>query len=197
MDPLLQEIVPELRKGSRHAFETLFKSYSPKLLSFCGRYFNNDQDCEEIVQEVFIKLWNNRENIREADTFESFLYTIAKNHIYNVLRKNIHRKAFDDYNLSHLLKESFNIEEEQNFAELFIIVKSITKSLPEQRRKVFVMSRFKGFTNKEIAKELNISINTVETHIKLALKKFREVLKQNEYLLSNAGLFILLSSFYI
>lgn len=186
----LQQVITQLRQGSKEAFEIIFKKYAPKIHAFTSRYFSDQEDCEEIVQEVFIRLWKNRESIGKTETFEGFLFTIAKNHIYNVLKRKAHQKAFKDYYLSQRPKASYSIDDEQNFTELFVVIKAITKSLPEQRRKVFIMSRFEGYSNKEIASQLGISVNTVETHVKLTLRKFREVLKQHQYLLHSIVLFI-------
>ncbi|MCG8309566.1 MAG: RNA polymerase sigma-70 factor [Cytophagales bacterium] len=182
MKSSLEDQVRLLKKGSPHAFESIFKTYAPKILNFTAKYFEDIQDCEEIAQEVFIKIWNKREAINDPKTFESLLFTIAKNHIYNAIRKKVYQKAFKDKKTGIIQMETFDPEDEQNFAELFVMIKAITKSLPHQRRKVFILSRLKGYTNKEIAKRLGISINTVETHIRLALKKFREVLKENNFL---------------
>jgi RNA polymerase sigma-70 factor (ECF subfamily) len=183
MQPLSPKTIDELARGVPDAFRVAFEAYAGRIMRFAQRYIDDVPQCEEVVQEVFFKLWKKRHSIQNPETFESYLFTIAKNHIYNVLRRKVYQQAFQDYNMSHLLKETHNIELEQDFTELFILIKAITKTLPEQRRNVFILSRFEGCSNKEIAKKLGISVNTVETHMRLALKKFRAILKKHDYLL--------------
>ena len=139
----------------------LYKQYWEKVYHFCGLYLNNRDVAEDVVQEVFIKVWESREFIREDDNFKGLLFVITRNLIFNQHRKNVNE---DFYKMTVLsaMETSYEIEE-----------------LPERRRVIFNLSRKEHKSYKEIAFQLNISEKTVENQISEALK----FLKKNIMLL--------------
>ena len=129
------------------------------------------------MQEVFFKIWKNKRFLNEELSFSSFIFTIAKNHIYNQLSKKISEAAYKHYCTDSIKGSVTSITEEGYFfKELQTSIQEKVGQMPEKRRKVFEMSRFEGQSNKEIAKRMGISLSTVENHLNKALKVLKEYL---------------------
>ncbi len=170
-----------MHQDGNKAFELLFKLYFDKLLHLAKYYLNSTEDAEEIVQDVFIKLWERRKKITELNN--SYLFTMTKNacldylkHQAVVLKKS---KELFDSQLADPLRFI------QNETASYILEKELDQkiqesiaALPTKQREVFIKSRVNGKKNLEIAQELQISKRTVDTHITLALKAMRIQLKE-------------------
>ncbi len=158
-----------LMRGDAKSFETIFHLFQAKLLAFIKMSLQDTADAEEIVQQVFMKIWLKRELIDPQKSLEAFLYAIAKNEIKDFLRKTLHKKKY----LSTLLSETANVhsdvEKTVEFNETKRILNSLIDELPEKRRKVFVLNRMQGKTYRQIAEDLNISENTVDSQMRKAL----------------------------
>ncbi len=167
-----------LKQGSTGAFEQLFLKYQKKLYHFSYRILKNKEEAENIVQSVFTDIWENREQINEEKSFSGYVFKIAKNKIYNMIRKKINEQLYFDYITKH------GISTEEPKTEEFVshhtdeIYEKLIDRLPERRKEIFLLSRNDGLTYKEIALKLNISENTVDTQIRNALDFLRE--KYNE-----------------
>jgi len=172
-----RQLVSRLKVGDKKAFEEIFRKYREKIYYFAIRYYNSAEDAENVVQDVFIKLWDEREGIREELSLNNYIYTIAKNHLFNIQRKKINEKAYRSYIVDHLVQIS-NLENELIYADLKVKIDKIIEELPAQRKKVFIMSNMEGFSNKELASELNLSVRTIEVHKSLALQTIRKALKK-------------------
>jgi RNA polymerase sigma-70 factor (ECF subfamily) len=148
------------------AFYQLYERYSRRLYSFVLRYIKLEADAEEIVQEVFIKIWESRNKIDVYSSFESFLFTIAYNATISQFRKRASEKKY----LEHLksLQQAENAPDFTNeiyFNELHEKVQTLLNELTPRQKEIFQLSREQGLTHEEIAKKLDISINTVKKHI--------------------------------
>ena len=160
----------------RKKFKNFFNDFFPSLVLFSKKYVNNNDTAIDISQEVFIKFWNHSVKIESLEQAKSYLYTMAKNNCLNFLK---HKKVEESYyqNQQTTLQDiSFKdniIEQESNS----IIYKAIEQLSP-QSKKIILLS-LKGYKNKEIAEELNISIITVRTLKNRALSKLKKYL--NEY----------------
>jgi RNA polymerase sigma-70 factor, ECF subfamily len=172
-----KQLVSRLRIGDKRAFEEIFRKYSEKIYYFAIRYYNSAEDAENIVQDVFIKLWDEREGVKEELSLNNYIYTIAKNHLFNIHRKKINEKAYRSYIVDHLV-QSANLENELIYADLKAGVDKIIDELPAQRKKVFLMGNMEGFSNKEMASVLNLSVRTIEVHKSLAIQTIRKALKK-------------------
>ena len=148
------------------AFDAIYEKYSKRLYGFVIRYVKQEADAEEIVQEVFIKIWENRSKIDVYSSFESFLFTISYNSAISLLRKRVSEKKYLEYLKS--LQEDENIREstdEIQFKELNENIDFLLGKLTPRQKEIFKLSREEGLTHEEIAKKLGISVNTVKNHM--------------------------------
>jgi RNA polymerase sigma-70 factor (ECF subfamily) len=174
-----KNIIKKISRGDLSAFEKLFKDYYEELCYFANRYLNDMDQSEEVVQDTFFIIWQNRRKIDIKQSVKSYLYTSVKNKSL----KKIRSKSYEDKYKEHLVKQGSETAstplEELNAKELNLLINRTLNSLPERTRKVFKMSREEGLKYQEIAKKLSISVKTVEADMGKALKLFRK--KLNEY----------------
>ena len=168
-----RRLILALKRGEMSAYEQAFHLYYTKYVRFAGYVLGDIIVAKDLMQNVFMKLWKYRDRLREDLSLENFLYVLTKHEILNYLRS---KKEFEP--LGEAVEENVSRESEaENVADVSIVLESIN-NLPPQRRKVFVMSRLQGLSNKEIANALSISEKTVERHITLAGKQIREEIKE-------------------
>jgi len=167
-------LVNRFMTGDQMAFELLFHRYKNKLNGFVIKLAPSHIDADEVVQKVFIKIWLQRDRIKPEKSFSSFLFTIAKHELVDQLRTAINRKIYfvgDEMNVDLQVtdhsQESLRVELEER-------VVTLIGELPDRRRQMFEMSRYKGLTYRQIANELGVSENTVDTQIRLALNFLRK-----------------------
>lgn len=156
-------------------FKLLYDYYHKIILGFCLNNGQSHDDAEEVVQEVFFKFWKSKENIKRQQTVHSYLFKIARNVIVDKYRRLVQEKAAKEYQY-FFLSNSQDTENHLAYNELKEEIERTFNKMPEIQRMVFQLSRFKAYSNKEIAKELGITVKTVEGHISKALKTFRKEL---------------------
>lgn len=157
-------------------FEELFHTHYASLCRFAAQYLNDRSDSEEIVQEVFVNLWQKRDSIDPAKQVKTYLFTAVRNRCLNYIRD---RKKFRSFYLDVEVEQAFPIQDRDLLTsqeEMEMITKALEK-LPEKCREVFELSRFDNMRYHEIASHLNISVKTVEAQVSKALKILREELK--------------------
>jgi RNA polymerase sigma-70 factor (ECF subfamily) len=174
-----KKLIELVRIGNIEAFEKVFFGFADRLYYFALRYLRNQQDAEEIVQDVFVKLWENRHNLNEELSFSGYLFTIARNTIFNQNRKKVNEHAYQDYVKSFLESSSNKTENDLIYEDIKVIVDKVVEELPPQRKLIYKLSREKGLSYREIAQELDLSERTVEAHIRLALKTLTQVLDEH------------------
>ena len=184
-------LVQLLQKGNVEAFDSLFEVYSQKLFGFALKYFKNEADAEELVQDIFVKVWENRQTLKSELSFKSYLFTIALNQI----RKHFNKKAISLRYLESLQNEPEFIDnqaiQENDYESALNQINLIIEQMPPRRREIFMKSKLDGKSSKEIAAELNISAGTVDNQVSEALRFIRTHLKsENLALLLFAVLFI-------
>jgi len=174
-----KELVKKLKDGDSFAFEVLFYKYRNKVKGFALKIVPAQIDPEEIVQEVFVRVWLKKEAIDPEKDFQSYLFTIAKHLVLDHLKSAVNRKLYfvGEHFQQDLLEEEgmeASISEETE-AKL----QKLINEIPERRREIFQLSRFEGLSYKQIAERLNISENTVDSQIRNALaflrKEFRKM----------------------
>jgi RNA polymerase sigma-70 factor (ECF subfamily) len=169
--------IKAFKDGDKNAFEEIFHHFVDRIFQFSGYYISNKAEAQEITQEVLVKLWENRSRVDAEANFNAYVFTIARNIIFNKHKKRVHEWAYLKHIRNNAGKDENNTEQAVYLDELTHLLNDQIKKMPEKRRIVFEMSRFKGLTHKEIGEKLNISTKTIEVHIRLALKELRIVLK--------------------
>jgi len=172
-------LVHELKMGNAKAYEQLFFSYHKKLYNFCFSITGNTQESEDLIQEVFISIWNCRHQLDETRSFNGFVFKIARNKALNIIKHKLNRQIYIQYT-NNDEPEHWNAEIETQ--ELMNIIKKSLEALSEQTRKIFLLSRNEGLTYKEISQKLDISENIVDHEIRKALKSIKESLVTLDYL---------------
>ena len=176
-------LVIQLKDGNQASYEMLYSKYAPKLFAFSRKYLQSQEDAEEIVQEVFLRIWEKKDNIDENQSFSSYVIQAAKHRIFNGFRKNVNKQAYMDF-LIYADNSSRNFTEmDVDYSEIKQKAELAISALPEKRQEVFRMSRELGLKNKEIAEKLQISIKTVENQMGQALKFLREELSEYQMLI--------------
>ncbi len=173
-------LICQLKAGKKQAFNQLFYKHQQKLFYFSYKLLHSRDDAEEIVQEVFIRVWEHRTTLKEDLPFEAFIIRIAKNLIYNKARHRVNEFAYKNYCMKHVPTTLHCTEQEVNYNALETLTTDFIEKLPPKRKTIFVLSRMRGYSNKEIASQLNISVSTVENHINKALKSLKNHLYQHD-----------------
>lgn len=170
------EWVEAIRVGDANSFEKLFNHYCQRLINFARKYVIDKQIAENVVQDVFIKVWNNRENLDQSRMIKSYLFTAVKNDSLKHLRHLEIENKITEANPSYIRNEE-RPDKKLDEKEAALRVEQAINELPEKCREIFTMNRFDNLKYFEIADILNISVKTVETQMGRALKKLRERLK--------------------
>lgn len=170
-DPIL---VSKLRDGDPESFEKLYHKHFAKLYNFCLNLTQSNGDADEIVQETFIKIWEKRENVDPQRNFLAYIFTIARHKVYKRSIQRIKNYDIEQYYSVLLSKRNHFTEEEVNYSFLKKLINDLIRKLPRMQRKVFILSRINGLSNREIASQLALSPSTVENHIYLALKSLKK-----------------------
>jgi len=183
-----KELIKLLKKGDMKAFDIIYRRYSRRLFGFVYRYVKQETDTEEIVQEVFVKIWKSRDKLNVYSSFESFLFTIAHNATVNLLKKRATEQKYIDHvkSLQHI-QEAYEMTDEIHYKELKQKFQGLLDELSPRQREIFQLSREEGLSNKEIAGRLGISVQTVKNHLVTALSFLKNKL-DNGLLIS--GLFV-------
>lgn len=176
--PRDKDLVAEFLKGKVKAFDLLYAKYSARLYKFALMLLKNREDARDVVQETFLRMWQKRQELAENKSIKSFLFTIS----YNIMIDQL-RKKLNDKNYLQSLEKNFNFDHSktENLADFNMLnsqIREIIEELPPRRREIFIQSREKGFSNKEIAENLNISVKTVETQISLAVRFLKSRLSE-------------------
>jgi RNA polymerase sigma-70 factor (ECF subfamily) len=155
-------------------FEKLFKLHYSRLCSYANLFLNDPDAAEDVVQEVFFKLWKNREELVISTTIKSYLFRAVRNGCMNVIDHISIRDAHKIINEEDMKESESNLIDETILSELEQRIKETIDQLPAERRKIFILSRYEGLKYREIADRLNISVKTVENQMYQALKFMRE-----------------------
>lgn len=172
-----KQVLETLQLGNESAFEMIFRTYYQPLCRYAYSFLQDKEEAEEVVQSSFITVWEKRNNIAIETSLKSYLYRMVRNSCLNVIK---HKKVKQQH-VAHELAVSEvayeSVSQKVQAAELELKITEAMKTLPEQCRLVFQLSRFEELKYQEIADQLQISVKTVENHMGKALKLMREQLK--------------------
>lgn len=178
------ELVKSIFRGNKDAYEILFKTYYARLCTYAVSFVSRNEIAEDIVTDIFLKLWEKRDFLIITNSVSSYLFQSVKNSSINYLLREKSRKQMVSENEVKLLdlKIIYPVSDEHPYAELIgqELEKKIREGidkLPERSREIFYLSRFEELSHKEIAEKLGIAENTVKAHIYKSLIKLKEELK--------------------
>jgi len=169
--------VKDLVSGDEAAFQKLFHNYYDQLVHFATRFTKSHDNAEGLVQEVFIKVWQNREFIDPQLSFKAYLYKITKNQALNFIRKTANEEKLKK-ELWHYIETSRNETEDKIFNDEYQgFITSALSDMTPQKQLIFKLSRSDGKSHKEIAAQLGISKSTVKNHVVEILQYLRKYLE--------------------
>ncbi|HEX9563312.1 MAG TPA: RNA polymerase sigma-70 factor [Gemmatimonadaceae bacterium] len=172
------ELVRRIRAGDERALGAVFRSHYAGMASFVQRFVRSPDVAEELVQDVFLKLWTKREHLAEIETLRTYLFRAARNTALNHLRRvKLERRWQDEQGMVDDPPAAFAADEDASEQEVALAVQQAINRLPPRCREIFLLSRDGGLTYAEIALSLEISVKTVETQMGRALKSLRVSLK--------------------
>lgn len=172
-----------IKQNNKTAFDDIFRKYYIQLCRFAYRYIYSQQIAEEIVQDVFVRLWQQKDQINISTSLSAYLYTAVRNQSINEIKKNrIQKYHLTEAHKNVSLTEEI-IQENHNEERMKKALDEACKSLPPKCREIFELSRIDGLTYEEIAEYLSISKKTVENQMGIAFNKLRQQLKPLLHLL--------------
>lgn len=163
-----------LRLDDRTVIDEIYALYHHKIFRFSLAYLKNEDDAYDLVQEVFIKLWENRLSLKSDTRFDAFLFTIAKNSVLSLFRKRLTEQKYIDYLAVTATSNTQGTEEQTNYTFLKERYEQLIEQLPPKRKEIYKLSRIKGFSNKQIASLQGIAEKTVEDHLSKAFAFFKQ-----------------------
>jgi RNA polymerase sigma-70 factor (ECF subfamily) len=173
MDTDDYELVERLQKGDIESFDIIYEKYSRNLYSFGLKFLRSKEESEELVQSVFLKLWENHHNLNKDLSFKSYLFTIAYNDICKLFRKRSYRQKFIEETIYENTQIHSEVEERMDYQSILELVKKIIEKLPVKQKTIFRKSREEGKSTKEIAEEMGLSPGTIDNYISETLKFIR------------------------
>ncbi|GGH20182.1 RNA polymerase sigma-70 factor [Sphingobacterium alkalisoli] len=169
-----KELLIDIANGSELAFSTLFDQYSAFVYSFGYKLMRSKESAQEIVQDIFLKIWVGRDKLISIENFGAYLNILVRNHCFNLLRKLAQQeKIYPELSGIYPNAES-TTQNTVSYRETVKILDEILTALPAQQRDIYILCHFEGMKYEEVAKKMNISLHTVHYHMKLALKSIRE-----------------------
>jgi len=174
--PDILKLLAVVSQGNETAFRQLFEMFKDRVFSTAYAYTENRADAEEIVQEVFLRIWKNREKLPQIETFPAWLYTITRNRCLSALKKKALEEQRHKDVVSIMTINATTTETSTQEKEMESILQLALGDLSPQQRKVFIMSRLQGLDRTTIAHKLELAPATVSFHLTIALKAVKSYL---------------------
>lgn len=175
-----QDIIPKIRNGNEEAYRLVFYRYYESLCHYAMSFIRDRGKAEDLVQEVFLKLWTKRESLKSGGSLKAYLYKMTYNEFVTVFRKEKrYQQELDIFKLealSPVLQES-----EESWQLKLKRVKEAIDSLPPRCKEIFILNKQDGLKQKEIAEKLSISVKTVENQVGKALKALKKKLSEETF----------------
>lgn len=172
-----RELVKKMKAGDDDAFIEIFKCYQDRLKAYALVITNSRYLADEMVQEVFLKIWMIKSKLDPELDFSHYLFKITRNLAFDHLKKVARNERLKREQAENIKNNSYNIQDAFTFKEYQEILHDALEELPSQKRLIYELSRHEGKNNKEIAAELHLSVKTVQNHLRLALQSIKNKLK--------------------
>ncbi|MDD4515823.1 RNA polymerase sigma-70 factor [Massilibacteroides sp.] len=176
-----EEMIALLKQGNWWAFNSIFNTYYLQLYFHCRKYIPDTEEAKDLLQNVFLRLWDKREEIEIEISLKAYLFRCVQNECLNAIRSSRSTISLSEIDGESIIlpdrggQSSPEIDTEGR--EIEKAIDSVIETLPEQCRNIFILSRIKGMRNKDIAQHLSVSVRTVDTQIYRALKIMKKGLK--------------------
>lgn len=174
MEQIWRKVILQIKQGNQRAFKALYLEYQNPIFAYALKFLKSRELAEELVQEVFMRVWKYRDKLDEDGQVSAYLYKIARNSIYEQLKKATRDKELRMALFSGGQEAEMIIETEYSHRELLEVYTRAIDLLPTQRKKVFQMSRDDHMSHEEIAQILDISKNTVKDQVTKASRFIRK-----------------------
>jgi RNA polymerase sigma-70 factor (family 1) len=174
MKTIENKLLKEFKSGDHASFQKIFGLYSKPLYQFSWSYLKSKEASEDVVQEVFLKLWNNREEIKTDTSFHSYLFTIALNSVRKHFNKLSRSNEVKHEILIDFSRQKPEFDDRRDYQELLDKLQELIERMPDKRRHVFIKKKIEEKSLTEIAEELHIDTKTVEYHITQAMKFLKQ-----------------------
>lgn len=168
------ELVEKLRMGDLDAFDAVFEKYSSRLFGFALKYLKSKEETEDLVQDVFLKIWENRKTLKKEVSLKSYFFTIAYHNICKFFRKKqlLMGELKEEIGLGSDI--SMDTEKQIDYHSTLEQIEKLVDDLPPKQKAIFLKSRKEGKSTREIAKEMHLAPGTVDNHISAALNFLRK-----------------------
>ncbi len=171
------EYLKSMKEGSHEAFDYFYRKYSPRVEEFCRVLLKDNAAAEDICQNVFLNLWKRREIADKIQSFNSFLFTMTRNAVFDHIRKK--RKNVLDFpesiDLSNIV--SADLQTQVDAQDLLLMIEIALSSMPEKRSRIFRMNRIEGMKTSEIAEKESMTQRAVEWNLKKALEELSHIME--------------------
>jgi RNA polymerase sigma-70 factor (ECF subfamily) len=188
-----KDLVMLLNEGNEAAFEELYHLYNNRLLGYLIKLVKTETFASEILQETFIKIWNNRQNINPEQSFRSYLFRISGNLVYDFFRKAARDKKLEAALINNACDKYRHVEEKFCMKEIGQLLQNAIDMLPPKRRQVFQLVKMEERSYEEVSKLLHVSTSTINDHVVKATKYIRENLERYHITVISIAIFFLLS----
>jgi RNA polymerase sigma-70 factor (family 1) len=175
---IIKRLLLKVSEGDEISFSKLYNIYFSKVYNFTGCFIRSNEPRKELVADVFLSVWHNRSKLLEIESFDAYLFIIARNKSINHLNKHKLKPAYTSETSFEIMEEKNTPECKLLYKELEVHINKSINELPEKCKLIFLMSRNEGFTYKEIANVLSLSESTVNGQMVIAIKKLGKSLRK-------------------
>jgi RNA polymerase sigma-70 factor (ECF subfamily) len=175
-----KSLLSALKNGDVKAFDKLFADYGKRLYHFAYGYLKSREEAEGLVQEVFLKIWKNRDNLNPGLSFNSYIFKIAYHIILELFEKNYRQKVYQHQLIEEAIEFTDETNERLNYQMMLEKVESLIQKLPSRQKEILLKRKKEGIPVKEIAEQLGISPKTVENHLTEAIKNLKNGLGKED-----------------
>ena len=173
-----KKVLELLAQGNEFAFTLLFDHYRGRIFTVALRFLKSRELAEEVVQEVFLKIWSRRQDLVSVLNFEAYLFTIARNLVFDLL-KEIAKETMTRNDFIDIVQQTITADEGLIEEQYHALLNEAVSQLPPQQKQIFRLARVEGLSHQAIAEQLHLSRLTVKTHMAKALRSIRENLQHH------------------